>query len=620
MGSRKRLRPNPKGEVKASAAEAAEESSASTPSNSHGTPRDATSSKDDVTLSSGVSDSDAASISQVMIRSTYCLSFADSVKLQKNRSWYAGGTWPRMQKSTPSIKVARETILADKTSSPVSADFSKFEPKKPHTGPVSSSTLKPPSMSLGKGKETLDMTLPTTQAQVEDTSSKRTEREEPVTHENYKTNTLHQHDSTDDPKRPNTASGWMGWLGMTKTEDMSRPEQHPTFSDSNVEVSLESAPPDINTGKLPATVPEHDELVDSSSGASWFGFWPASPREKFTKEVKAAETVLQIDHQHDMTAEVQPSQVPTTPTPGSTWAFWSKESPNPRRRGTTTDEAGALAIKGESSQDKPVPAHASAPNETTKVETIKQRKRGRPQSIIDDTAQKGDASKKPTFSEAIFSPNAGSTPKLAQIDLESKKATPSQSPGPSKPLPTNLLLPPFHDTYHLMENPSIIQQIARLIMHGRDSPTSHVHLLREPPKIRKALAIGIHGLFPAALLRTVIGQPTGTSIRFANHAAAAIHRWAEQHGYGDGDVEVEKIALEGEGKIAERVDNLWKLLLNWIDHVRTADFILVACHSQGVPVAVMLVAKLVEFGVITSARVGICAMGECILFESQGAF
>jgi hypothetical protein len=36
--------------------------------------------------------------------------------------------------------------------------------------------------------------------------------------------------------------------------------------------------------------------------------------------------------------------------------------------------------------------------------------------------------------------------------------------------------------------------------------------------------------------------------------------------------------------------------------------VMVACHSQGVPVAVMLVAKLIQFGCVNAARVGICAM------------
>ena len=35
---------------------------------------------------------------------------------------------------------------------------------------------------------------------------------------------------------------------------------------------------------------------------------------------------------------------------------------------------------------------------------------------------------------------------------------------------------------------------------------------------------------------------------------------------------------------------------------------MIACHSQGVPVAIMLLAKLIAFGCINSARVGICAM------------
>lgn len=105
----------------------------------------------------------------------------------------------------------------------------------------------------------------------------------------------------------------------------------------------------------------------------------------------------------------------------------------------------------------------------------------------------------------------------------------------------------------------------------------------------------------------MIGQPTGTSIRFANHCAEAIRRWTESHGCGE--CEIEKIALEGEGKIAERVDNLWKLLLNWIEHIRCADLIVLACHSQGVPVGLMLLEKLIDLGIITRSKIGVCAMG-----------
>jgi hypothetical protein len=106
-------------------------------------------------------------------------------------------------------------------------------------------------------------------------------------------------------------------------------------------------------------------------------------------------------------------------------------------------------------------------------------------------------------------------------------------------------------------------------------------------------------------VRTVLGEPTGTSIRFANSAAAAIRRWAEKNGV---EVEVEKIALEGEGKVGDRVEMLWKLLSNWMDHVRSADFVLMAAHSQGVVVGVQLLARLIEEGCVDKARVGFTAM------------
>ncbi len=90
-------------------------------------------------------------------------------------------------------------------------------------------------------------------------------------------------------------------------------------------------------------------------------------------------------------------------------------------------------------------------------------------------------------------------------------------------------------------------------------------------------------------------------------AAKAIAKWTQAQGY---ECEVKTAALEGEGRISERTELLWKLLLNWIDEIRKADFVLVACHSQGVPVAMMLVAKLIDFGCFNSStvRIGVCAM------------
>jgi hypothetical protein len=219
--------------------------------------------------------------------------------------------------------------------------------------------------------------------------------------------------------------------------------------------------------------------------------------------------------------------------------------------------------------------------------STKSNKRGRPQSVEADDA--------------------------ASVRLSTSKADTATKPAPKAPtstkaLPPNLLLPSFAGTYKLKENPSIIKQIAQLLLRTQQPSHKHVYLTKDPPKIKKAIAIGVHGLFPANYLRPMIGQPTGTSIKFANHCADAIRRWADSHGCED--CVIEKVALEGEGKIGERVENLWKLLLNWIEHIRDADLVLIACHSQGVPVSIMLLAKLIELGVVASARVGVCAMGK----------
>ena len=230
----------------------------------------------------------------------------------------------------------------------------------------------------------------------------------------------------------------------------------------------------------------------------------------------------------------------------------------------------------------------------SKKSTVKKNKRVRPQYMDIDEPQ----------------PDRPATPKSDTSAKSSSKPDSVKEPSSTKPPPPSLLLPCFKNTYHMKESPSIVKQIAQLLLRTQQPPANHVFLTKETPKIRKALAIGVHGLFPAAYLRPMIGQPTGTSLKFANHCADAIRRWADTHGCGDCDIE--KVALEGEGKISDRVENLWKLLLNWIDHIRKADLIVVAGHSQGVPVSVMLVAKLIELGIITTGKIGICAMGESL--------
>jgi len=488
---------------------------------------------------------------------------------------------------------------------PQSAELAPFEPRKTEVQFSKAAAPRPAFLDPGKSKETLDLVFnkPSVHSVITNDcgdakdghmplNSKSMTGDSPDTLDAF----LRIHDNTKiepaDKSELLRPIGWLEWLRVIKTQqdfDKTRESRNvPVESQPPNEVSHQASM-DGNQPQSPLTTEPSSEPVPLDADTQqkpakvttlWAGLWQYSTTISISgsasQETSSQPGVIKRDSGEDKPAEDRGTAIQN----GSSWAFWSKQT-SKTDGGPTESELGELAVAGEVSQDHPVPAQTNRPN-NSKEDVAKQSKRGiSPLSSIQDQ-------------------------RLPLTHLPSKPTVASSSIS-TKAVPPNLILPSFLNTYRLMESPSIIKQIARLLLRGRQSPANHVFLTKDPPKIKKAIAIGIHGLFPAQFLRTVIGQPTGTSIRFANHAAAAISRWADEHGF---DCEIEKVALEGEGKIAERVDHLWKLLLNWIEHVRQADFILVACHSQGVPVALMLTAKLIALGVVTSARIGVCAMGE----------
>ncbi|KAF8687597.1 hypothetical protein RHS03_09922, partial [Rhizoctonia solani] len=113
----------------------------------------------------------------------------------------------------------------------------------------------------------------------------------------------------------------------------------------------------------------------------------------------------------------------------------------------------------------------------------------------------------------------------------------------------------------------------------------------------RAAVIGVHGWFPGPLVRSVFGEPTGTSVKFATMGVEALRQFAEKH-----DLELESVTpmpLEGEGTIQHRVAKLYDDLLKhpqWLADLHRADVVLVATHSQGSIVSTHLIAKLISDG------------------------
>lgn len=438
---------------------------------------------------------------------------------------------------------------------------------------------------------------------------------------NSQTKDLKGRDNNTFPERAQVdgPAGWLGWFSRSWTPD----DRDPIVSQSIEEVGNArdadgTAPPDAASSNLPEVrkefTPDQRRNSDPNPRAanapgeqqprSWLGLWssasPTSQSQMPTMPITGTPSILSPSANADPPCSKQQvskpdvTEIPSMPSNAdrsSGWTFWSRDTTKAAGDpGLARDDAGKLAVAGTPSQTHP---------ENAVVGDLK----GQP-STVDKSGQKDRIQSLESVKGTNLSQGAIPTSISDATSLEAAKPSMAGPISSPKAAP-NLLLPAFKRTYRVLESPSLLQQLGRLLNYNKLPKQTQVTLVRDPPRIKKALAIGVHGYFPAPLIRTVLGKPTGTSIRFANSAASAIQRWAQDHGYS---CEVEKVALEGEGRIAERINLLWKLMLNWIEEIRTADFVMFACHSQGVPVTMMLVAKLITFGCVNAARIGVCAM------------
>lgn len=406
--------------------------------------------------------------------------------------------------------------------------------------------------------------------------------------------------------------GWFSWIyGSSDTTQGTVGSLNPseTAEPQPAEQKVDQvAQPAATEATLEATeVPEPEqtrdtlEIAPATHKRSWFQMWygsntPSNREEQSSTTSTALPTVNDSTAENldsDMAPKAPPEiEIPKEPKDGSQapvaypwssgWSFWSRDA-NKDAPSNTMEEGATIKT-------------STGQNVLSKTTTLE------PDTDTSVKIKHQDSIKiKPTKSIPLTdeSQTVVDTP-----PVEPRPADVTATKQLQKILP-NQVLPNFHETYALEESPSILHSLGRFLHYGKGQGVRHVSRVKEPLHVKRALAIGVHGYFPVPFIRSVLGQPTGTSIRFSNMAAEAIRKYTESHGYS---CEIEKIALEGEGRITERVDLLWKLLLNWMEEIRKADFVMIACHSQGVPVGIMLVAKLIQFGCLDAKRIGICAM------------
>ncbi|KAJ6627098.1 hypothetical protein B0H10DRAFT_1995412 [Mycena sp. CBHHK59/15] len=100
-----------------------------------------------------------------------------------------------------------------------------------------------------------------------------------------------------------------------------------------------------------------------------------------------------------------------------------------------------------------------------------------------------------------------------------------------------------------------------------------------------------------AVMRSVLGEPTGTSTKFVNMMVQALEEFQSQ--YNVSLDKITRIPLEGEGTIDRRVEKLYTNLTSnteWVQDLHAADVIFVATHSQGSVVSTHLLDKLIQDG------------------------
>lgn len=220
-----------------------------------------------------------------------------------------------------------------------------------------------------------------------------------------------------------------------------------------------------------------------------------------------------------------------------------------------------------------------------------------------EVGRKSDEAIRPVQSTTI---ETGEQPPKGGTSIRSQAGSPSKDVK-EKP---NLIFPDFDVCFDPMSQPpSLLGRLWCLLASSKHCP--RIQLSRKAPAtISRAVCIGIHGYFPIKMIRSLIGEPTGTSLKFATAASMSIKQWGEQNHQ---DPEISLISLEGEGKVAKRLEMLHQQLEDHMSQIVDADFIFVACHSQGSPVAVQLVAKMISDGKVDHAKIVILCMASVSL-------
>lgn len=292
---------------------------------------------------------------------------------------------------------------------------------------------------------------------------------------------------------------------------------------------------------------------------SWFGYWGSSiSASEISKEIpvdndnKTADPALpsvalvpNVDANKDKIQQVATSdEAPKELQTSGGWAFWSRERSNSltKEQGQTaspiieppaeasnvvdssktnsSDQAGYKQINTNPTKGKTKEIISRSLNDSATVmgkevgrtenannnEKKEVRLKPPPKSFAVIESVRSGAAKAIGASNAssAASPDlsASSTTVPISAEVEHRPHTPSDKTGTkTAPNQENLILPAFHDTYSAAAKSGYWQRLMEMLGRGLRPEEKHVSICPKPQRIRKAVIVGVHGLFPAALVQ-----------------------------------------------------------------------------------------------------------------------
>lgn len=306
------------------------------------------------------------------------------------------------------------------------------------------------------------------------------------------------------PKIANESASWLNWFSKSEiaTDDetsIAQPDGDTSSasknrSKSSISEALQDAPTSPKQRRNSEPSPISPNVLQEEAPRSWLSLWGNTSTQ--TKSSSSASAIgIASNPQTDSSGtgsqtgkvdDAKPGAVSTSQPPQQPidsikssygWAFWSRSQPKSDDEKTRPGSVvGELALAGSSSQSK---LESAVVDEARGVPN-KVSKRQRPQSLEGAEDPKrprasGNGAKNDSIPEAV--PLA---PEIKpKVDAGSK----------AKRIPDNLLLPSFRNTYRSVGRPSLIQQISSLLQLSSPSEPTHVDIVQNPPRVRRALAI-----------------------------------------------------------------------------------------------------------------------------------